>query len=102
MKQAINELGLEVTVEDDVLVKTVNGVHHLLTAAEQAEHDAANAAAEEALADYEANHKYKDLRKAAYPSIEDQLDMRYHDSINGTSTWEDAIAAVKAMYPKPV
>lgn len=54
----------------------------------QAAHDAANA-------------PYKLDRALAYPSIEEQLDMQYHDSVNGTTTWADAIAAVKAEYPKP-
>ena len=36
-----------------------------------------------------------------YASIGDQLDMQYKDAINGTTTWKDHIAAVKAKYPKP-
>ena len=36
-----------------------------------------------------------------YASVQDQLDMQYWDSINGTTTWKDHIAAVKAKYPKP-
>jgi len=44
---------------------------------------------------------YADYRRDAYPSIGDQLDMQYHDSVNGTTTWADAIAAVKAKYQKP-
>ena len=36
-----------------------------------------------------------------YASIGDQLDMQYKDKINGTTTWKDHIAAVKAKYPKP-
>jgi hypothetical protein len=36
-----------------------------------------------------------------YASIGDQLDMQYKDAINGTNTWKDHIAAVKAKYPKP-
>ena len=44
---------------------------------------------------------YARYRVDAYPSIGDQLDMQYHDSVNGTTTWADAIAAVKAKYKKP-
>jgi len=44
---------------------------------------------------------YAEYRVEAYPSIGDQLDMQYHDSVNGTTTWADAIAAVKAKYKKP-
>ncbi len=40
-------------------------------------------------------------RNDAYASIEDQLDMQYKDAVNGTTTWKDHIAAVKAKYPKP-
>lgn len=43
---------------------------------------------------------YKDKRRLAYPSIQDQLDMLYHDKINGTSTWVEAITEVKVRYPK--
>ena len=48
-----------------------------------------------------ANEKYKYQRGSAYPTIQEQLDMQYHDAINGTTTWQDAIAAVKEAYPKP-
>ena len=44
---------------------------------------------------------YADYRRDAYPSIGDQLDMQYHDSVNGTTTWKDAIAAIKTKYAKP-
>lgn len=47
------------------------------------------------------NALYKLNRAKAYPSIAEQLDMQYWDSVNGTTTWADAIAAVKAEYPKP-
>jgi len=44
---------------------------------------------------------YAQFRREAYPSLPDQLDMIYHDSVDGTTTWNDAIAAVKAKYRKP-
>ena len=50
-------------------------------------------------ADYDANQYQRD-RATAYPTIQDQLDMQYWDNINGTTTWEDAIAKVKADNPK--
>jgi len=40
-------------------------------------------------------------RKAAYGSIEDQLDMQYKDKLNGTTTWNDHVAAVKSANPIP-
>lgn len=39
-------------------------------------------------------------RQRAYPSIEEQLDMQYHDAVNGTTTWKDAITKVKTDNPK--
>jgi hypothetical protein len=53
------------------------------------------------IADGGQSAKYAQYRAAAYPSIADQLDMQYHDSVNGTTTWADAIAAVKTKYAKP-
>lgn len=50
-------------------------------------------------AEYDAK-EYQRQRQSAYPSILEQLDMQYWDSINGTTTWQDAINAVKAQYPK--
>jgi len=47
------------------------------------------------------NAQYSRDRASAYPSLTDQADMQYWDSVNGTTTWADAIAAVKAEFPKP-
>ena len=43
---------------------------------------------------------YQAQRVLEYPSIEQQLDMQYWDSVNGTTTWKAAIDAVKTKYPK--
>ena len=51
-------------------------------------------------AEYNATQYQRD-RAEAYASIADQLDMQYWDSVNGTTTWADHIAAVKAAHPKP-
>jgi len=45
--------------------------------------------------------QYQRNRAAEYPTMQEQLDMQYWDSINGTTTWQDAINAIKAKYPKP-
>ena len=50
--------------------------------------------------DYD-NKQYQRDRADAYPSIQDQLDMQYHDAVDGTTTWKDAIATVKTDNPKP-
>jgi|TARA_B100000035_G_scaffold62862_1_gene50887 hypothetical protein len=43
----------------------------------------------------------QEARKNSYQSIADQLDMQYWDNVNGTTTWKDHIAQVKADNPKP-
>ena len=48
-----------------------------------------------------ASQQYARDRAAAYPPIGEQLDMMYWDSVNDTTTWASAIAAVKAAHPKP-
>jgi len=35
-----------------------------------------------------------------YPSWQDQMDMQYHDLVDGTTTWQDAVQAVKDAHPK--
>ena len=40
---------------------------------------------------------YLDQRRAAYPSIEDQLDMIFDDIEN----WRETIRAINGKYPKP-
>ncbi len=49
-------------------------------------------------AEYDAKQYQRDR---VYPSIQEQLDMQYWDSVNGTTTWKDAVAKVKADNPKP-
>ena len=44
---------------------------------------------------------YARARETAYPSWQDQMDMQYHDLIDGTTTWKDAVRAVKDAHPKP-
>ena len=48
-------------------------------------------------AEYDALQYQRDRQ---YPSIGDQLDMQYHDELNGTTTWKDAVAKVKSDNPK--
>ena len=51
-------------------------------------------------AEYDSKQYARD-RAAAYPSLTEQADMAYWDRQNGTTTLDDAIAAVKAEFPKP-
>ena len=97
-----------IKADNPSLTKMVDGVSIELTTAEydktidewaQASFDQEVETA--LIADGGASAKYAQYRAAAYPSIADQLDMQYHDSVDGTTTWADAIAAVKTKYAKP-
>jgi hypothetical protein len=46
------------------------------------------------------NENYKRQRINEYPSLQEQLDMQYWDSLNGTTIWQDTINQIKAKYPK--
>ena len=45
-------------------------------------------------------YDYASLRRREYLSLGDQMDMQYHDLVDSTETWKDAITAVKAKFPK--
>ena len=40
-------------------------------------------------------------RRTAYGDLGDQLDMQYHDNVDGTTTWKDHVAKVKTDNPIP-
>jgi uncharacterized small protein (DUF1192 family) len=52
-------------------------------------------------AEYDAKQYQRDRAKE-YPTLQEQLDMQYWDSVNGTTVWQDTIEAIKAKYPKGV
>ena len=51
----------------------------------------------EVQADYDAKQYQRDR---VYPSIGEQLDMQYWDSVNGTTTWKDSLTKIKTDNPK--
>ena len=59
------------------------------------------AAARKAIDDAYAATQYQRDRRQAFASVGDQLDMQYWDAVNGTTTWKDHVAKVKADNPKP-
>ena len=44
---------------------------------------------------------YRFKREPLYPDLKEQLDMQFHDQVNGTTTFKDAIQAIKDAHPKP-
>ena len=43
---------------------------------------------------------YTELRKAEYAKL-NQFEMQFDDQRDSTTTWVDAVNAIKAKYPKP-
>ena len=52
------------------------------------------------LQDLHDGSNYSRSRKTAY-NLLNQDEMRFDDAVNGTTTWVDAINAIKAQHPKP-
>lgn len=46
--------------------------------------------------------RYRNRRRREYPNLRAQLDMMYHDAMDGTTTWVDEITRIKTKYPKPI
>ena len=88
--QAIIKAYPDASYIDETTVKDKSGN---VIETEQSKIDAARV---ELDADY-AKVKYKDDRKAEYPSIADQLDDIYH---NGIDAWKVTIKTTKDKYPK--
>ena len=89
-----NAIGISGDSESDIVAKDSDGNEVTL------DWTSINAKRTELQADYDAKQYQRD-RQQAYPSIGEQLDMQYWDAVNGTTTWKDAIAQVKADNPKP-
>jgi hypothetical protein len=53
---------------------------------------------QELLVEYD-SQEYARNRKAEYEAL-NQFEMQFDDKENGTTTWEDAIDAIKTKYPK--
>ena len=45
------------------------------------------------------NNQYQRDRKKEYDKL-NQFEMQFDDQVNGTTTWKDAINAIKAKFPK--
>ena len=86
--------------------KLVNGIQVELTAEEEAQRDAEEAAWAAKQAAIIPTPAYVSKRKSAYPSIGDQLDMLWHSIDQNPSLksqyfdFYEAIKAVKVKYPK--
>ena len=49
----------------------------------------------------ERQNAVRSTRRNAYGDLGSQLDMQYHDSVDGTTTWKDHVEAVKTANPIP-
>ena len=78
----------------------IDGVKVTFTPGEETARDAEDAAEAARIADYEANHKYKDDRRAAYPPIGDQLDAIWKGG-DAEAAMKVIVDKVKSDNPKP-
>ena len=87
------EVGLEHTYEN-LAIHPVKGVTH-----DKPTKDYLDTKLAEMQAAWD-NYDYGRSRQKEYPTVGDQLDMIYHDQVNSTTTFRDAVKAVKDKYPK--
>ena len=79
---------------ENLVIHPVNGVTH-----DKPTEDYLDTELAKLQAAWDAN-AYGRNRVKEYPNIGDQLDMIYQDQVNSTTTFKDAIKAVKDKYPK--
>jgi hypothetical protein len=94
LAEAAENLGLPARVQGDANVYA--NVHFFEASVDEA---TLTAKRDELQAEHDAFQYGRDRRKA-YPKMEDQLDMQYHDEVNDTTTWKDAVQAIKDANPK--
>ena len=104
--KTLEQFTVEAQAEIDAQ-KTSNGGNGLFVQFDDVKREYTDTEYEQAVTDLaklklkEQDNGYKINRRLAYASIQDQLDMQYWDSVNGTTTWKDHIAQVKSDNPKP-
>ena len=86
--------------EDGRRVAGIDGVHVYFTDEEEAEATKAAESWSKRQADYVANRKYKDDRRAAYPPIGDQLDALWKGG-DAEAAMKVIVDKVKSDNPKP-
>ena len=99
----LNKLGFTVGV-DYVLQDNSDGLGTFIAEWKSGSPQPTVADIEAANATWQAEYdsqEYARNRETAYASTGDQLDMQYWDNVNGTTTWKDHVAAIKAAHPKP-
>ena len=91
LESILNKRNVNCAIDDEKIIRWGES-------SDQPTQEEINAKITELQADYDSK-QYQ--RNRQYPSIQEQLDMQYWDSVNGTTTWKDAIAKVKTDNPKP-
>ena len=91
LESILNKRNVNCAIDDEKIIRWGES-------SDQPTQEEINAKITELQADYDSK-QYQRNRQS--PSIQEQLDMQYWDSVNGTNTWKDAIAKVKTDNPKP-
>lgn len=102
MKEVINLQGKKEFVPKNTTVKTVDGIHYLHTLKDDLVEEKKETEYLARKLDYELNQKYKDERKKAYGSVEEQMERLYWDRKNDTNTFVDHQDQVRLDIPKPI
>ena len=101
MRPVLGEDGKPVTVDRYITVTGSDDMDEAEVKATIDKYIADNPAyVETKQAEYDAQ-QYARTRAKKYPSWQEQMDMQYHDAVDGTTTWQDAVQAVKDANPKP-
>ena len=79
---------------DQVITESLEVTRTIITASDPGDIAVLNASS---YVEYEP--EYVSNRRAEYDTL-NQFEMQYDDKEDGTTTWEDAIAAIKKKYPK--
>ena len=93
LESILNKTNVNCAIDDEKIIRWGES-------SDQPTQEEINAKITELQADYDSKQYQRD-RSSQYPTIQEQLDMQYWDSVNGTTKWKEAIAKVKTDNPKP-
>ena len=95
-----NKVYENLIIHDPEAQSPENKAHHGIWSTEKPTQEFLESELQRMQDEFDAQEYARDRAKA-YPSLKDQMDMQYHDAVDGTTTWQDAVQAVKDTHPKP-
>ena len=95
-----NKVYENLIIHDPEAQSPENKAHHGIWSTEKPTQEFLESELQRMQDEFDAQEYARDRAKA-YPSLKDQMDMQYHDAVDGTTTWQEAVQAVKDANPKP-